>query len=132
MYTSAVFTSLQNVSYRPSRCYNNMINNNQTVLDQRTSGNDVIDGVDHSGQKKERHKSMQYAHLCTVWAGGQLTGEVGRQKGTDHVCMQGIYMQLYSNTYGHMCSNQSYQVGGIYRGSRGVPACKQNFGYRHQ
>lgn len=44
-----------------------MINNNPTI-DKRTSGNNVIYGVDHSGQKKKRQKSMQTTHLCTVRA----------------------------------------------------------------
>lgn len=57
----------------------------------------------------KRQKSMQAAHLCTVWAGRQWLGKASRQRGRDYVCMQVTDMQFYSNTYGCMCSNQSYQ-----------------------
>ncbi len=103
-----------------------MINNNQTLFDQRTSGNDPVDMLNILGKRSKGKESMQTAHLCTVWAGNrQWVGKVSRQRGTDNVCMQMIDMQVYSNTYRCMCSNQSYQVGCIYRESRGVPASRQ-------
>lgn len=52
---------------------------------------------------EKRQQSMQTAHLCTVWAGRQLFGEVGRQKGTMYACMKVTDMQIYANTYRHVC-----------------------------
>lgn len=61
-----------------------MWQNNNKTIDQRTSDNDVIDIVQHAGQKKsktknkKRLKNMQAAHFCPVRARRQWKS-VGRE-----------------------------------------------------
>lgn len=71
---------------------------------------------------------MQTARLCTEHRGTQW-GWGGQEAQMMFACKL-TDMQVYSNTYRCMCSNQSYHVGGIYMGSTGALACKQKFGYR--
>lgn len=84
-----------------------MWQNNNKTIDQRTSDNDVIDIVQHAGQKKKQNKKQKKHAGCTFLpSAGQETVEVSRQRGTDYVCKQMIGMQVYLSTYRSMCSNQ--------------------------